>query len=788
MIQKIQDQLNQTFNVSFFTTHYSSQPEAKELAYGSFRKKFSVFQERATKEAVSLWSPARFVDGSTRSIASTVELCAITLDFDNGTDWSDFIDEWKANGYAFWVHNTYSHTAEKPKWRAVFPLLEPCPKEEWSMVWERAASLLGHNACDVSASDAPRVYWLPGKPLGLPKDSHQFLPFDGDFIDWRDLLPQEEPEPAVVTTQQFQNVSRGSSATYSGLSPNDDFDNQATWDELLIGWEKIKTVDGLTHWKRPGKKEKTTSATTGYRPTLGGERLYVFSSNAGLPTSKYLKKSRLYALLHHNGDASKAAADLASKGYGERISRAKVSVPIIHQIGVDNNVNWDEETMFTDLGNARRFVADWGDDLRYVVESKNWARWTGKRWEIGDIASASIQALAIKSAEMFAESNIQHTDNNLRIQILKWAQKSVSSGKLKSCIELACNMLAVSVNDFDKHPGLLNTQDGIVNVDTGELMPHDKTKLMCQITNCGYNSASESPSIFRQFIGKIVPDNDTRLFLLKWLGYGFTGYTHDQTFLFSYGASGANGKSTLFNLIEWMAGSYATTMDQSAIMSNKGFNSNTYELAKLVSKRWVTVAEIGDGRFNEQLLKVLTGGDLMTARQVYEKAVEFQPVLKLAMFGNHKPIISQEASTWRRVRLIDFNVTIPEEERDAKLGEKLRSEASIILAYLIEAYRLSKKHGMKPSEMMTNDADEYKEENNILQLFFDEKLRFSSVATVMVSSMHKEYLEWARERNATLYNPTSFGRIIATPLLQRGCSKRRTNEGIRWAGVEIKGN
>jgi P4 family phage/plasmid primase-like protien len=791
MIQKIQDQLNQTFNVSFFTTHYSNAFEAKELAYGSFRKKFSVFQERATKEAVSLWSPARFVEGSTRSIATTVELCAITLDFDNGNDWSDFIDEWKSKGYAFWVHNTYSHTVKKPKWRAVFPLLKPCPKEEWSMVWERAASLLGHNACDVSASDAPRIYWLPGKPLGLPKDSHQFLPFDGDFIDWRDLLPEEESEPAVVTNHQFQNVSRGSSATYSGLSPNDDFDNQATWDELLIGWEKIKTVDGLTHWKRPGKKEKTTSATTGNRPMLGGDRMYCFSSNAGLPTSTYLKKSAVYAFSFHNGDFSKSAAELSQKGYGERTlttSKAQVSSTLVNAIGNDASIDWDFETMFTDLGNARRFVADWGEDLRYVVESKEWARWNGKRWEVGAIATSTIQALAIKSAEMFAESNVNYADNNTRIQIIKWSQKSVSSGKLKSCIELAANMLAVSLNDFDNHPSLLNTQDGIVNVDTGELMPHDKTKLMVQITNCGYNTSLDArPTMFSSFLKKIIVDDDTRLFLLKWLGYGFTGYTHDQTFLFSYGASGANGKSTLFNLIEWMAGSYATTMDQSAIMSNKGFATNTYELAKLVSKRWVTVAEIGDGRFNEQLLKVLTGGDMMTARQVYEKAVEFQPVLKLAMFGNHKPIISQEASTWRRVRLIDFNVTIPEEERDAKLGEKLRGEASIILAYLIGAYRMSKEQGMKPSALMTNDAEEYKEENNILQLFFDEKLRFSSVATVMVSSMHKEYLEWARERNATLYNPTSFGRIIATPLLQRGCSKRRTNEGIRWAGVEIGG-
>jgi putative DNA primase/helicase len=199
----------------------------------------------------------------------------------------------------------------------------------------------------------------------------------------------------------------------------------------------------------------------------------------------------------------------------------------------------------------------------------------------------------------------------------------------------------------------------------------------------------------------------------------------------------------------------------------------------------VTVAEVGDGKFNEQLLKVLTGGDMMTARQVYEKAINFQPVLKLAMFGNHKPIISQEASTWRRVRFVDFSVTIPLDERDAKLAERLRSEASSILTYFVKFYLASLVEGMKSSELMQLDADEYKDENNILQLFFDEKLEFAANATVMATDIHKTYLEWAKEVNATMYNPTSFGRIIATPLAQRECTKKRVTEGWKWSGVRL---
>lgn len=175
----------------------------------------------------------------------------------------------------------------------------------------------------------------------------------------------------------------------------------------------------------------------------------------------------------------------------------------------------------------------------------------------------------------------------------------------------------------------------------------------------------------------------------------------------------------------------------------------------------------------------------MTARQVYEKAINFQPVLKLAMFGNHKPIISQEASTWRRVRFVDFSVTIPLEERDAKLAERLRSEASSILAYFVKFYLVSLEEGMKPSELMMVDADDYKDENNVLKLFFDEKLEFADNATIMATDIHKCYLEWAKEVNATMYNPTSFGRIVTTPLIEEGCHKKRMKEGWKWYGVRL---
>ncbi|MFN7318459.1 MAG: hypothetical protein ACK5S6_03010, partial [bacterium] len=104
MKQNIQKQLEQMFHVSYFDNAYDKNPKERELVYSSFRKKFGLFIEKPTKESVGLWSPARFVEGSTRSKSNVLSVCAIVLDFDSGVDWTDFIADWKSKGIAFWVH------------------------------------------------------------------------------------------------------------------------------------------------------------------------------------------------------------------------------------------------------------------------------------------------------------------------------------------------------------------------------------------------------------------------------------------------------------------------------------------------------------------------------------------------------------------------------------------------------------------------------------------------------------------------------------------------------------
>src|SRR5262249_13180590 len=110
------------------------------------------------------------------------------------------------------------------------------------------------------------------------------------------------------------------------------------------------------------------------------------------------------------------------------------------------------------------------------------------------------------------------------------------------------------------------------------------------------------------------------------------------------------------------------------------------DLARLQGARFVAAVEVERNRkLAEVLVKQLTGGDIITARFFYEEFFEYQPVLKLWLAVNHKPMVQgTDHAIWRRIRLLPFTATIPADEQDKRLMEKLQAELPGILRWAVE--------------------------------------------------------------------------------------------------------
>ena len=201
-----------------------------------------------------------------------------------------------------------------------------------------------------------------------------------------------------------------------------------------------------------------------------------------------------------------------------------------------------------------------------------------------------------------------------------------------------------------------------------------------------------------------------------------------------------------------MLGDYYQGIQVETFLS-KAFQSSSepYELARVKGARMVVSDEVPEGRkLNESLVKNLTGGDQIHARNPYEKPFSFDPTHTLWMFGNHKPVISgMEHGIWRRIYLVPFTITISEEQKrpQEELMGEFRGEISGILNWALEGWSDYRQNGLQVPAAVKNATSEYKSESDTLTAFISEKCVENTVAKVHTTKLFQSFKEWAKENN-----------------------------------------
>ncbi len=172
-------------------------------------------------------------------------------------------------------------------------------------------------------------------------------------------------------------------------------------------------------------------------------------------------------------------------------------------------------------------------------------------------------------------------------------------------------------------------------------------------TAVGFDPEARCPR-WEQAIREWFPDPALAEFVWLAFGYSITGVTTEQALFGGY-AGGANGKSTSLRAIANAVGDYAYDMPFSVVELNQRA-SIPNDLAALAGRRFILASETNDGtRLNEARIKSLTGGDACTARFLHGEYFTFQPVGKIWLAFNHKPVVRDDSfAFWRRVRLIPF--------------------------------------------------------------------------------------------------------------------------------------
>lgn len=441
----------------------------------------------------------------------------------------------------------------------------------------------------------------------------------------------------------------------------------------------------------------------------------------------------------------------------------------------------------TDLGNARRIALLHGGDLRYVHIWKKWICFDGRRWAV-DKSGEVIRRAKDTVMSMYAEASQLQNDTE-RKELIDHARKCESAARIGAMVDLSQSELPADPEQLDGEntEWYLNCLNGVVDLKTGRLFPHSEVKehFITKLAPAVYDSSAKCPQ-WLEFLGVIMEGNqDLVYYLQKLLGYSLTADISEQKFFIMHGC-GANGKSTLLNVIARIMGDYATVCPINTLLVKQDTGGASSDIARLKGARLVTSSESDEGRrLSEAIIKQLTGGDKVTARFLFGEFFEFKPVLKLILCTNHKPEIRGiDHAIWRRVQLIPFNVKIDESQQDKDLPEKLWQEASGILNWLIEGCKAWQREGLgQPAEIQAATS-EYRDENDIVEQFLNENVEFVAIKDVKIKcgTMYKMFTDWCRDTgNHFDISQIAFSRRLQEKGLEKNEKKGR--DGYFWLGV-----
>lgn len=436
---------------------------------------------------------------------------------------------------------------------------------------------------------------------------------------------------------------------------------------------------------------------------------------------------------------------------------------------------------WTELGYARRLVHVYGDRLRYVAAWRWWLVWDGKRWARDSTGQSARWMKSI--ARRLTAVAMAETDERKREAKIRLARRGESSSGVSGALVLASTEagIVVTPDDLDADPFLLNCRNGMLDLRTGELGPHDPASLLTKLTGAAYRPGAKGAE-FERFLERVQPDEGMRAYLARLLGHTIEGRQAVHILPIFHG-EGGNGKGTLLNHAVLPAlGDYADAADPELLVV-RSFDAHPTGVADLYGLRLAVLHESDRGRrLAEGTVKRLTGGDRLKARRMREDFWHFDPSHTFVMLTNHRPIVTgTDEGIWRRLQLVPWEVVIPPEERDEDLPSRLALELDAVLTWIVTGYLDWRAQGLaEPAKVMKATA-QYRADSDAVARFIRERC-LEGHGTSGSTELFREWEKWCADQGEEPGSQKEF----STTLENRGFDKYKDGAGrMRWRGLGI---
>lgn len=450
--------------------------------------------------------------------------------------------------------------------------------------------------------------------------------------------------------------------------------------------------------------------------------------------------------------------------------------------------SWDESGM------AELFSECYQSDARYCPEAKCWFTYARGAWR-RDAGSLLVAEKIKEFCRLMALYCGEIENEERRRAYMKFIVRMGDRRFRDRLMRDAASVLPIAAAQFDASPYLINCQNGTYDLQKMEFREHSWQDFLTMQTNFRFTLQDARCERWERFIAEVTGgDSDKADYLQKALGYSMLGAAREECMFILHGKTTRNGKSTLLSAIHHLLGDYASVSPVSIICkSDRARNAEAANpmLASLKGKRFVTMAESNQyGKLDEEMIKQLTGGEEIKARNLYEAAATFLPQFTLWLSCNDLPAVNDKSLfASDRVRVIEFGRHFKEEEQDKNLKSEFQTQAAMqgIFAWMIAGYFKYKRFGLKMSEPMRRVVRQYERDNDLVLQFLEEKCERADGSNARAKSLYDAYKIWCRSNGYYVCSAKRFNADLeAHPEWHEGRSVYNGYPSYR--GIRLKGS
>lgn len=318
---------------------------------------------------------------------------------------------------------------------------------------------------------------------------------------------------------------------------------------------------------------------------------------------------------------------------------------------------------------------------------------------------------------------------------------------------------------------------------------HKRSDLITQIIPVEYDKKADCPQ-WRAFLRQSLPNDRVRRLVQVASGLGLLGITVQKLF-FHYGA-GANGKSVYMETLCRLLGEAAVTLPASSFTGEGASGGQaTPDIARLYGRRFLRVKELPEGEdLRENFVKEATGGESLTARDLFAGYFDFEPLFVAHMSGNGFPRINgTDEGIWRRMAVIHWPVQVPADARVPfeEMLARFQSEYPGILNWLIEGALIYLREGLDIPDEVSASTAEMRFEMDPTAQFCRDCVTADEMGEVRGNALYDAYLRHAEDQAGKHARPISiqrFGRIMKKKYACR--DDRGTVYQVRLHDVPLK--